>query len=110
MTVALGEKVRLTCLDKEYRFRIKEYMPADGRLEVHWFKNEKHHHQQRNSILVKVKKTEDTGLYHCYMRYKGGRHYAVRMVGIIPDNNTRYVMLFNKYEFEMRADYILFVL
>lgn len=110
MTVALGERVRLTCLDKEYIFRIKENMPSDGQPEVHWFKNEKHYHQQKNSIIVRVQKIEDTGLYHCYVRYNRGRHYAVKMVGIIPDNSERYVMLLNKYEFEMRADYVLFVL
>ena len=111
MTVALGEQFKLTCIDKDYEYSIKKDMPADGQLEVHWFRNEKHHHEQGNSIVMRVRGMEDTGLYHCYVRYNGGQqHYLVKAVGVILEHNELHVMIFEKYQFKMRADYLLDVL
>ncbi|MPC20902.1 hypothetical protein E2C01_013866 [Portunus trituberculatus] len=111
MTVALGQQIILTCLDKDYMYRIKENMPTEAVLKVHWFKNERHYHLQTNSITVKVLSIEDTGLFHCYVRYNHEiQDHPIKIVGITPDKNERYAMIFDKYEFEMRADNLLFVL
>ncbi len=62
MTVTLGEEIKLTCLDKDYLYSLKENMSKEAILRVHWFHNEKDYHQQTNSIVFTVASLKDTGV------------------------------------------------